>query len=463
MNPILPLIVLIPFISMLPVLVSDRRHIFRISFGAALAVFLLSILAVYMHINHADVSFSVGYLSTLGLSLSFQLTGLSTILLIMTSIVFLAASMVGEYFIREGERIYNVIFLIAEGASLGVFLSANLFFFYVFWEIAEVMMFFIIFIYGGYDKRYAAFKFIIYSLISSLLLLVSVILLYSSVTPHTFSIYGIIGSADTIPYATQALVSLLLIVSFMIKMPVFPFHTWLPDAHTEAPTTGSMILAGVLLKFGGYGLLLMFLMLPVAMHYGYYLALVFGFSAVYGSFTAMRQTNLKRAIAYTSVADMGIVAVGAAAVGVFGTNGALYAMLSHGIAISVLFLIAGTLDELFGTLEISKLKGIVRNFPALAYLFILGSVAVIGIPLTSGFIGDLLIFIGSFRSFGFLGIVPLGAVLMLGALLLWLVERVFLSRQESGAYRELGRSVVYCGIFLMVATITLGLLPGMLV
>lgn len=460
MLPILLFIVLVPFLALIPLMVAERRHSYTISLAASLISFILTIysLCVFYSGGAASLSFSQLYIPQLNISFGLQVNQYTMILLTMTSIVFLAASIVGKYFIGAKERLYNVIFLIAEGASLGVFLASSLVFLYIFWEISEVMMFFIIFLYGGYNRRYASIKFILYSIISSLLLLIGIMLLYSSL--HTFDIQSIIAQSSSIGAGTQMLVMILFVISFMIKMPAFPLHTWLPDAHTEAPTTGSMILAGVLLKFGGYALLLMFLMLPLASAYTSYLFLIFLFSTIYSAFVSMRQTNIKRLIAYTSITDMGIVGIGLAAMNTFGYNGALYLMLSHGIAISLLFLVAGTLDELYGTLEISKIKGVVKNFPGISYLFIIGTFAVLGLPLTSGFIADILVFIGSTGAFGIGGLLPLIGVIVIGATLFWVIERSFLNVSHAvEPYNALDTSVIITGVVLVAALVLFGIIP----
>ena len=465
MLPILPLIILIPFAAVAAELIIDKSHSYRISFVASLVSFLLVAFAVYYAYTYgsASLSFSSIYVPSLNLHFSLQVTEPSLMLLLMTSIVFLAASAVGRYFIGGKGRIYNIIFLISEGASLGVFASANLFLFYVFWEIAEIMFFFIIFLYGGYNRRYASIKFIIYSLFSSLLLLIGIMLLYSSITPHTFNITEIIAAGGSINTHTQTVILVLLLISFLIKMPVFPFHSWLPDAHTEAPTTGSMILAGVLLKFGGYGLFLMLLILPIASHYAPYLFVIFLLSTVYSAFVCMTQSNIKRLIAYTSITDMGIVGAGLSAMNLLGYNGGLYAMFNHGIAIALLFLIAGTLDHLYGTLEIDRIKGVIKNFPGISYLFIIGTFTAVGIPLTSGFVADLLLFIGSVKSFGIFGILPLAGILIIGAVLFWVIERTFMSSSKAvEPYNPLDRSIVASGVFLISAAILFGILPSIL-
>jgi NADH-quinone oxidoreductase subunit M len=224
-----------------------------------------------------------------------------------------------------------------------------------------------------------------------------------------------------------------------------------------------MILAGVLLKFGGYGLLLMFMMLPIAAHYALYIFLIFLLSAIYSAYVCISQANIKRLIAYTSITDMAIVGVGITAMNAFGYTGAAYAMLSHGIAISLLFLIAGTLDEIYGTLEISKIKGVIRNFAGLSYLFILGTFAAVGIPLTAGFVADLLIFIGAVSAFGILGLAPLIGLLLIAAALFWVIERIFMSASSpTEPYNPLSRDVVASGMLLAIAAVVLGILPFLL-
>ncbi len=460
---LLPIIILVPYLSILPILFLDRKHSYSISIVASAISLALVALVVYLSHAGATLAFSLPYISYFNINLNFEITSINLILLVMTSIVFFASSLVGSYFIKDNHKKYNLIFAVTEGSSLALFLSGNLFLFYVFWELAEISVFFMIFMFGGEGRRKAAIKFIVYSLVSSLMLLIAIILLYLHVTPHTFDIFSIIKYAPTIPVTYQLIIMAMLVISFLIKMPVFPLHNWLPEAHTEAPTTGSMILAGVLLKFGGYGLILMFMILPVALHYTKYLAILFGFSAIYAGIAALRQKNLKRAIAYTSITDMGIVGIGAAAYSILGNNGALYAMLSHGIVISLLFLIAGTIAELYGTLQIDRIKGVMKNFPGITYLFIFGAIALVGIPLTTGFIGDLLIFLASVNSFGILGIIPLLGVLLIGFLLFWLFERVFTSSPETNIGYHIDKIVIAGAIILAVSSVFLGLFPYLLI
>ena len=464
MSIVLLLIVLVPFLALIPLVALGKRYSYYVSIAASAVVFLLTIYALYVTTTGgaASLAFSQLYIPQLGLNFGLQVNQYTIMLLAMTSIVFLAASIVGKYFINSRDLLYNIIFLIAAGASLGVFISSNLVFFYVFWEISEVMMFFIIFLFGGYNRRYAGIKFLLYSIASSLLLLIAVITLYTSL--HTFDIASLIQNSGSLSIPTQLFVMALFVLSFMIKVPVFPFHTWLPDAHTEAPTTGSMILAGVLLKFGGYGLLLMFEILPVATIYAPYLFIIFLLSTVYAAFVSLHQTNIKRLIAYTSITDMGIVGVGLAAANTFGYSGAVYAMLNHGIAISILFLIAGTLDELYGTLDIGKIKGVAKNFPIVFYIFLIGAFTALGIPLTSGFIADLLVFIGAFGTFGVIGLLPLFGVIIMGAALFWVIERSFVNNAHATEpYNILDDTVMIASAILIMAAIFFGILPSIFV
>jgi len=465
MLPFLPLIVFIPFIFIIPLFFLPEKKSFNIVLASSIIVILIAIASAYSGLlqGFPSLSFQQGYIQNLGINFDLELTQYSNIFMVMSAIVLLSAALVAKHFIKESHRIYNVLFLLTAGSVMGVFLSGNLFLFYIFWEVAEVSMFFIIYIFGGYDRRYAAIKFIVYSIIASLFLLLGIMVIYSSLPSHTFDISSIISQAASIPQGSQLLALALLLVAFLIKIPAFPFHSWLPDAHTEAPTTGSMVLAGILLKFGGYGLLLVFLMLPIATNYAIYLALILGFSALYSAFVAIKQTHLKRLIAYTSIIDMGIASLGIASISKFGVAGGLYLMLSHGIVISLLFLITGAVDESFGTMLIARLKGIAKNLPLIAYTFLFGVFALVGIPLTSGFIGDLLVFTAAFGTYSVAGVVPLAAVLLIGSLLFLVVEKVFFNVSKAvEPFSYPGIEIQIAMIFLSVSTVLLGILPGIL-
>jgi len=463
---LLDAIVLLPLAFLIPLFALDTRVSFKISLASSAATFLLVIAALVLaHVwGFSSLSTSFAYIPSIGVGFSFSINAITQLLALMTSLVFLAAALTAKDFIKESEKLYNALFLISASSTLGVFLASNFFLLYVFWEISEVAMFFIIYIFGAYNRRYAAMKFILFSLASSLLLLIGIMVLYTYLPAHTFDIASAIQTAKGLPVRIQLAIFALLSISFMIKMPVFPFHTWLPDAHTEAPAPGSMILAGVLLKFGGYGMLLMLLMLPVAVHYSLYLALLFAFSAIYAAFVTIRQEHFKRAIAYTSVVDMGIVALGLSAANAYGYEGALYGMLSHAIVIALLFLIAGEVDEAFGTLLIQKIRGIAKSFKGAAYAFMFGSFAIAGLPLTCGFVADLLVFTGTVKSFGIVFLFPIIAILIISAFMFWLIERMFFNTSRAvEPFGEIGKSFAYASALLIVSTIFLGILPELLI
>lgn len=465
MMPLLPIMVFLPLIFIIPLFAVSEDRSFTIAIASATFLFIMAVVSAYVGLSQGfgTLSFSSTYIPYLGINFELALNGYTNILVLMSSVVILAAAMVSRNFIKESARTYNILFLLIQSAAFGFFLSGNLFLLYVFWEISEFSMFFMIYIFGGYDRRYAAIKFLIYSLTASLFLLIGIMVLFTYGPVHSFSIQTLVSQDASLPAWAQITAMLLLLTAFLIKMPVFPFHAWLPDAHTEAPTTGSMILAGILLKFGGYGLLLLFLLLPFASGYAKYMAVLFGISAIYAAFIAIRQTHLKRLIAYTSIVDMGIVALGLASSSVLGNTGAVYAMLSHGLVISLLFLIAGVIDESFGTMLIEKVKGVVKSLPGLAYSFVFSVFAFAGIPLTAGFIGDILIFTGAYGRFGLLGLAPLGAVFVVSAFMFLLVEKVFLN--SSAAVEPIfnpKRSDYYAIAFLMLAAVVFGVLPFLL-
>ncbi|VVB76753.1 F(420)H(2) dehydrogenase subunit M [uncultured archaeon] len=465
MLPLLPVIVLVPILFILPLLILDERHSFKIAIASSTAVLALVAFAAYTGITSgfAPLSFSMSYIASLGISTGLALTRYSNILLVMSAIVLFAVSLVARNFIKESARAYNILFLLISCSTLGLFLSGGFFLFFVFWEFSEIAMFFMIYLFGGIERRYAATKFLVYSAIASMSLLLGILLLYANVPAHTFDISAIALQASAMPPSVQLAALLLLSFAFMIKMPVFPLHSWLPDAYAEAPANGGMLLSGVMSKFGAYGFLVMLTTLPIASHFTIYFAVLFGFSAVYGAFVAIRQANFRRLVAYASFVEMGIAAFGLASMNALATAGAMYALLGQGLVMSLLFLVAGSVDESFGTSLIGRIKGVIRSFPGLSYVLVFATFALVGLPLTAGFIGDLLIFTGAFQAHGAIGLAPLAALVILGAFMFYVMEKSFFNVSEAiEPYQSPGASVYAAMAILIAATVVFGAMPSLL-
>lgn len=419
---------------------------------AALAIVLLVYFILVGSISYYE-SYQY-YLPSLNVLLSFTLNPISFVLLFMTSIVAFVTLLSGNPE-HESERLSTSLILLFELSAVGLFASSNLFLFFIFWDVGVVALFFMLYMLGSANRRKAAMKFIMYEIMASLLLLFAIMIIYFYTPLHSFDIQYIEANAGQIPANTQTLLFVLLFLAFLTNMPVFPLHLWLPEAHTEASTQGSMLLSGVLTKFGGYGMLLLFLMIPISTEYSNYVAVLAGISAIYIAFVLMTQHDIKRVIAYTTITEMSIILLGIASLNQFGILGATYGMLAHGFTIALMFLAAGTIGHVFGTRDYRFLKGMVSNAVSTAYTFLAGVFATTGVPLTAAFIGDILIFIGAVRAFGLFGAVPLISILLFGVFLYYIVDKSFLSTREQSqavepveASQEAGFAILLFFIFL---------------
>lgn len=461
MTILIGLMLLVSALASLLILVLDQKLSKRIAIIGSAAVFVITLLILAISLMHGSVSLSeqYNYVSAFGISLQLQLNDISFILVLMTAIVGFATALAGNPE-RAKEKTANMLIMLFEFAAIGLFASANLFVFFIFWDIGVVALFFMINLLGSSNRRYASMKFIIYEIFASSFLLLGILLIYFYTPVHSFNIQDITSMAATIPVGTQQLIFIVLFIAFMVNMPLFPLHFWLPDAHTEASTQGSMLLSGVLTKFGAYGMLLIFSMLPVASQFAIPVAILAGFSTIYSAFVTMLQHDIKRVIAYTTIIDMGIILVAIAAMDTFGTYGAVYAMLAHGVTIALMFLAVGCLHHEFGSRDMRVVKGAVSGAASTAYTFLAGTLGITGVPLTAGFIADILIFIGAIQAFGIYGAIPLLGLLIIGAFLYLVLNRSFMMTSEhSEVVEALGMEQKLGYAFLLFFMFFFGIFP----
>ncbi|WCR59001.1 MAG: NAD(P)H-quinone oxidoreductase chain 4 1 [Wolbachia endosymbiont of Ctenocephalides felis wCfeF] len=375
----------------------------------AVLPFLLSIVAcIGFDYNNADFQLVSYPIRNAGIGVD----GISLPFLLLTTFLFVICILYNCKMSYTTLKPYMALFLLLESFVVGFFISLNAISFYVFFEVVLVPMFFIIGIWGGKQRVYAAFKLFLYTLAGSLLFLLGLVYVYNVF--GTFDIQKLATLMPNLDLGVQSLLWIAFFVSFAIKVPMFPFHTWLPDAHVQSPTSGSVILAGLLIKMGGYGFLRFSIpMLPQASFYfSNFIVVLSAIAVIYASLVAFAQNDIKKLIAYSSIAHMGIVTAGLFSFYEEGVLGAVFQMISHGLISAALFLCVGMLYTRTGTLEIAKYFGIVNTMPKFGFMFILFSIASIGLPGTSGFIGEFLAMIGMFKSIGFFtGFIALGTIL----------------------------------------------------
>ncbi|MBK9162852.1 MAG: NADH-quinone oxidoreductase subunit M [Acidobacteria bacterium] len=384
--------------------------------------------------------------------------GLSLWLVILTTFIMPIAILSTWHAVEKRPLAFYAFLLLLQSAMIGVFVSLDLLVFYLFFEASLVPMFFLIGIWGGANRIYAAVKFFIFTAVGSLLMLVAIIALYfmhqQATGVGTFDFVTLLGSIESGTLAFSASTGLLLFIAFAlafsIKVPLFPFHTWLPDAHTEAPTAGSVILAAVLLKMGTYGLMRFnFPLFPEAARE---LAPIFIVLAIigiiYGALVAMVQPDVKRLVAYSSVAHMGFVILGMFSFTEWGMQGALYQMLNHGISTGALFLLVGFIYERRHTREISEFGGLANVMPIYATFFVITAMSSVGLPFLNGFVGEFLIMIGMWKSsilavtatvnWNYIATMAAGTGVIFAAVyLLWMIQRVFFGKVTNEKNRGL--------------------------
>ena len=398
-----------------------------------------------------------------GASYKIGVDGISLWLVLLTTFL-MPASVLVSYHVGERVKAFHVVLLVLETSLLGVFLSLDLALFYVFWEAMLVPMFFLIGIWG-YDRRhYAAVKFFLYTLVGSLVMLVGILYLYSA-GGHTFDLATI--AKVRLPRSTQAWLFWGFFASFAIKVPIFPLHTWLPDAHTEAPTAGSVLLAGVLLKMGAYGFLRFSIPLfPDAAHrYAPVLGLLGVIGILYGAAIAIVQKDMKRLVAYSSVSHLGFVVLGIAALTPLAATGSVLQMVNHGLSTGALFLLVGMLYDRAHTRQISDFSGVASVLPVYSGLFLFICLGSLGLPGLNGFVGEFMILNGSFPVLRVLTILATGGVVLGAIYLLWLYQRVFHGPERlphperRSLWRDLSFRELAAVVPLLIMTVVIGVYP----
>jgi NADH-quinone oxidoreductase subunit M len=422
----------------------DHEWIRRIALGISLFEFALSLLLL-----RGFVSNSAGYqfvelhnwIPAPPIHYHLGIDGISLFLVLLTTFLTPIAMLASWKSIETRVRAFFVNLLVLETGMIGVFVSLDLFEFFLFWEAMLIPMYFLIGIWGHERRIYAAVKFIIYTMFGSILMLVAMVWLYelsgSFDLPQIQSM--LVTGQVSLTLRTELLLFGAFFLAFAIKVPLFPLHTWLPDAHTEAPTAGSIILAGVLLKMGTYGMLRFCLPLfPEAAHrLAPYIAVLAIIGIIYGALVAMVQTDLKRLVAYSSVSHLGFVVLGLFAFDPTAVQGALYQMLNHGVSTGALFVLVGMLYDRRHTHLIREFGGLATPLPVIAAFFLFVSLASAGLPMLNGFVGEFLILAGTFaRHVSWAAVAAIGIILS-SVYLLWSYQRVFFGDVTQEENREL--------------------------
>jgi len=481
MSDLLTLITFTPLVGMVALLFVPKERVGAIRWLSAVATLIPLLLSVYLYMNFDRAKAGINdptsfqfvvqkdWIQSFNIQYYMGIDGLSVSMVLLTALLSFIC-IFASFGIEKGVKGYFMMFLLLETGMMGVFCALDFFLFYVFWEVMLLPMYFLIGIWGGPRKVYAAIKFFLYTLFGSVLMLLVILAFYFK-SGQSFDMVAMMGKGldagelslfgMLLPFGKLMFIALF--IGFAIKVPVFPFHTWLPDAHVEAPTAISVILAGVLLKMGTYGLMrISFPILPEATQwFAPALAALAVINIVYGALCAMAQKDFKKLIAYSSVSHMGFVMLGMASGTVQGMNGAIFQMFNHGTITAMLFLLVGVVYDRAHHREIAGFGGLMTPMPVYATFTSLAFFAAIGLPGLSGFISEALVLLGGFKTFQAMTILSATGIVLGAGYMLWTFQRVFLGpvNEKYTGIAEINGREIFTLAPLAILIIVLGFYP----
>jgi len=479
MNGLLTVLTFFPMVGILAILLlkplkrESDNLIRQVAIATAALTFIISaIVLIQFNPDQATLQLidKVEWIPTLGITYFLAVDGMSILFIMLTSFITLLAIIASWSQIQSQVKQYYIFMLMLEIGMTGVFLAQDLFLFYIFWEFTLIPMYFLIGIWGGERRVYASIKFFLYTMAGSLLMLLAI--LYLGLNGGTFSVPELIAGNDAFAAANvQRLLFLGFAVAFAIKVPIFPFHSWLPDAHTEAPTAGSIILAGILLKMGTYGFIRFNLPLfpEASSYFAPLIAVLAIIGIIYGAIVSFAQTDVKRLVAYSSVSHLGFVMLGIFSLNAAGVEGAILQGVNHGLSTGALFFLVGILYEQRHTRAMSAFGGIWRAIPLFTALSLIVILSSMGLPGLNGFVGEFTILLGS------MGAESLGSnawiytafaasgVILAAVYLLWMFQRVFmgpLDKPENKGLRDVNRRELVVFLAFLLFIVWIGIYPN---
>jgi NADH-quinone oxidoreductase subunit M len=464
--PILSWVIFFPLVGIALILFIKSNNLVRtVAFGTSIINFFLSI-PILLHFDSSTYRMQLGetapWIPEFHINYTLGVDGISLWLILLTTFLTPICILCSWNAIEKRVKEFMISILLMETAMLGVFMALDFILFYIFWEAMLIPMYLIIGVWGGPNRLYAAIKFFLYTLAGSLLLLIAIITLYF-VGGETFDLLALMRGHYTAQI--QFWLFWAFFIAFAIKVPMFPFHTWLPDAHVEAPTAGSVILASVLLKMGTYGFLRFCLPLApgASQTYTMVILILSVIAIIYGAFMAMAQGDMKKLIAYSSVSHMGFVTLGIFAFNIQGIEGAILQMINHGITTGALFLCVGIVYDRTHSRQIGDYGGIAKNMPVYATMLVIFSLSSLGLPGTNSFIGEFLVLLGAFLSNKLMGVLATFGIIWAAVYMLWMLQRVLfgeITKESNGKLPDLSFRELSTLIPLLILVFYIGFYPN---